>query len=65
MKQVEGFEQGPNLTAAKALLEYAQYLLDDEQNLTRVGNLSGKAKELLRARCLELLGASEANPETE
>ena len=44
---------------AIGIFEYAKVLLDEEDNLTRIGNLNGVAKDKLRARALELLGASE------
>lgn len=44
---------------AIAVFEYANVLLDDEENLTRIGNLNGAAKERLQARTLELLGVAD------
>lgn len=41
---------------ARGIFRFAQYLLDEEENLTRTGNLTGTAKEQLRTRTLELLG---------
>jgi hypothetical protein len=41
-------------TAAK-IFEYTQFLLDDDENLTRTGNLTGEAKRQLRERAFELL----------
>jgi hypothetical protein len=41
---------------ARGIFRFAQYLLDEEENLTRTGNLTGAAKDQLRARTLELLG---------
>ncbi|MFZ5446535.1 MAG: hypothetical protein ACOZQL_41490 [Myxococcota bacterium] len=49
---------------AGALFDYAQYLLDDDQRLTKSGALDGQGRELLRARALELLGGP-ARPEVE
>jgi hypothetical protein len=50
--------------AAGRLFDYAQFLLDKDENLTKIGNLSGSARELLRQRALELLGgAAAAEPE--
>jgi hypothetical protein len=48
--------------AAGRLFEYAQFLLDKDENLTKGGNLSGAARELLRQRALELLGGATADP---
>lgn len=45
--------------AALGVLALASHLLDDEENLTRVGNLDGEAKKKLAQRALELLGADE------
>lgn len=39
---------------------YANVLLDDDENLTRVGNATGAAKKLLRERIEELLASSGA-----
>jgi hypothetical protein len=41
---------------ARAVFEHAQFLLDDEANLTKVGNLAGTAKGRLARRALDLLG---------
>lgn len=42
-----------------AAFAYATVLLDDDANLTRIGNPTGEARALLRARIEELLtGAS-------
>ncbi len=46
---------------AGRIFEFTQFLLDDDDNLTKVGNLNGDAKARLRARVLELMGA-EADP---
>ena len=47
----------PDLTpAAAAIFDYAQYLLDDDERLTKTGALDGAGRELLRARALETLG---------
>ncbi len=43
---------------AMGIFEYAKVLLEDEDNLTRIGNLNGVAKDKLKARALELLGVS-------
>lgn len=44
---------------AGALFDYTQYLLDDDQRLTKGGALDGQGRELLKARALELLGGPE------
>jgi hypothetical protein len=44
---------------ALGIFAYAKVLLEEEDNLTRVGNLNGVAKDKLRARTLELLGVAE------
>ena len=54
---VPALAERPDLVeAARGVFRFAQFLLDDEENLTRTGNRSGAAKEKLRARALELLG---------
>ncbi len=47
---------------ARGIFRFAQYLLDEEENLTRTGNLTGAAKEQLRKRALELLGVDATEP---
>jgi hypothetical protein len=47
---------------AAGIFGYAKVLLEEEDNLTRIGNLNGVAKDKLRARALELLGVSESEP---
>lgn len=42
-----------------AAFSCAVVLLDDDENLTRLGNPTGEAREALRERILALLGASE------
>jgi hypothetical protein len=42
--------------AAAAIFDYTQYLLDDDERLTKSGALDGEARERLRARTLETLG---------
>ena len=41
-----------------AAFAYAAVLLDDDDNLTRLGNPTGEAREKLRARIVELLASS-------
>lgn len=43
-----------------AAFVYAGVLLDDDENLTRLGNPTGEAREALRARIVELLASSGA-----
>jgi hypothetical protein len=45
---------------ASRVFDFTQFLLDDDENLTKVGNLNGEARDRLRARCLELLGVAPA-----
>ena len=40
---------------AKRIFEYAKFLLDDDEKLTKTGALNGEAKDLLRKRILEVL----------
>lgn len=40
----------------KALFEYAQFLLDDDERLTKSGALDSQGRDLFRKRALELLG---------
>jgi hypothetical protein len=47
---------------ALGIFAYAKVLLEEEDNLTRVGNLNGVAKDKLRARALELLGVAQPEP---
>jgi hypothetical protein len=53
------------IEVAGALFDYAQYLLDDDQRLTKSGALDGEGRELLKARALELLGGPERKKEVE
>lgn len=43
------------LDSAKRVFEYAKFLLDDDEKLTKTGALNGEAKDLLRKRILEVL----------
>ena len=57
--------QIPNLNAADArvadlVFEFVQFLLDDDANLTPMGNLTGVARQKLRTRLDELIAAEEA-----
>jgi hypothetical protein len=52
-------------TVAAAIFDYTQYLLDDDERLTKSGALDGEGRELLRARALEALGGVAADGEDE
>lgn len=53
-------EARPDLVeVAGSLFDYAQYLLDDDQRLTKSGALDGQGRELFKKRALELLGGPE------
>lgn len=59
--------QIPNLSPADArvaefVFEFVQFLLDDDANLTPAGNLTGVARQKLRTRLEELIGAEESDP---
>jgi len=61
-KLLESTIEDPSLrNVAIGIFEYANVLLDDDENLTRIGNLNGVAKGKLRQRTMELLGV-EASP---
>lgn len=63
LRGAESLRGKPELAdAAVRVFEFARFLLDDDANLTRTGNLSGAAGERLRARILELLGAADPAP---
>jgi hypothetical protein len=42
--------------AAIAIFDYSQYLLDDDERLTKTGALDGVGRDMLRERALETLG---------
>jgi hypothetical protein len=44
------------VAAAIAIFDYSQYLLDDDERLTKSGALDGTGRDQLRARALETLG---------
>ena len=61
----EILRERPDLaSAAAAIFDYAQYLLDDDERLTKSGALDGESRDLLRARALETLGGP-VGPEPE
>ncbi len=41
---------------ARNIFDFTRFLLDNDENLTRTGNLNANAKETLRKRTMELLG---------
>jgi hypothetical protein len=60
LKETPALAASPGLAeAATKTFDYAQFLLDKDENLTRTGALSGAARDLLRARIVELLGAGD------
>src|SRR4051812_49173068 len=48
-----------DLRMAELVFEFVQFLLDDDANLTPAGNLTGAARQRLRARMDELISAEE------
>lgn len=46
---------------AAVIFDYTQYLLDDDERLTKGGALDGQGRELLCTRALELLGGPAAD----
>ena len=52
-------------STASAIFDYVQYLLDDDERLTKGGALDGEGRERLRARALELLGGPAPEPDDE
>jgi len=51
------------IAAASAIFDHAQYLLDDDERLTKTGALDGVGRDRLRARALETLGGPVAERE--
>jgi hypothetical protein len=49
-----------DLRLAESVFEFVQFLLDDDANLTPAGNLTGAARQRLRARLEELIAAEKA-----
>jgi hypothetical protein len=49
---------------AELVFEFVQFLLDEDANLTPAGNLTGSARQKLRARIDELIAAEEAGGQT-
>ncbi len=61
IKKLEQFKDDKILgDVAVKVFDYTRYLLDDDENLTRTGNLNSTAKEALRKRTLELFGVDMA-----
>ena len=46
---------------AAVIFDYTQYLLDDDERLTKGGALDGQGRALLSTRALELLGGPAAS----
>lgn len=64
LQRSEALAGAPGLSAAAAkIFDYAQYLLDDDDKLTRTGALNSDARELLRKRILELAAETEIGGE--
>ncbi len=53
------------IAAAGAIFDHAQYLLDDDERLTKTGALDGVGRDQLRARALETLGGPAPDVEAE
>jgi hypothetical protein len=52
----EVLKENPELVdAAKRVFDYAKFLLDDDEKLTKTGALNGEARDLLRKRITEVL----------
>lgn len=49
----------PLADISKSIFEYTQFLLDDDENLTKTGNLNKPARDLLHKRTCELLDISD------
>lgn len=62
LEQSDALKDQKRLAAqAQSIFEFTNFLLDDDDNLTKTGNLKGEAKARLRARALELLGHEEGS----
>lgn len=48
---------------ATSVFEFVQFLLDEDSNLTPAGNLTGAARQKLRARVEELMSAEQPGTE--
>lgn len=56
----------PGLVAPlKNIFQYTQFLLDEEENLTRTGNLNSEARKLLHQRIFEVLDIATSNQPTD
>lgn len=56
----------PGLVAPlKNIFQYTQFLLDEEENLTRTGNLNSDARKLLHQRIFEVLDIAATEPLSE
>lgn len=56
-------ERSDLASAAIAIFDYSQYLLDDDERLTKSGALDGVGRDLLRQRALETLGGPTPSDE--
>ena len=53
----EALRERPELVEpARRIFDYAKFLLDDDDKLTKTGALNGEARALLQKRILEVLG---------
>ncbi|MCP4111938.1 MAG: hypothetical protein GY749_41490 [Desulfobacteraceae bacterium] len=50
---------------ARNIFDFTRFLLDNDENLTRTGNLNANAKEALRKRTAELLGDKDLHEENQ
>ena len=50
---------------AAVIFDYTQFLLDDDERLTKGGALDGQGRELLCARALEALGGPAAEEDAD
>ncbi|MFX1286446.1 MAG: hypothetical protein ACFFB5_22615 [Promethearchaeota archaeon] len=57
LNETELFASNPDLTEkAIQIFDFIQFLLDNDQNLTKTGNLNIGAKNLLHSRIEEIFG---------
>ena len=59
LRECQGAEEFDLVEPLSDVFAYTQYLLGDDENLTKIGNLNSSAKELLRTRILESFGFEE------
>lgn len=61
---LDAFSEDPRLAdTACRIFEFTRFLIDDDDNLTRAGNLNARAKDALRQRTLEVLGVKTFSDE--